>query len=54
MISISPNVEYSAKVLSLFLGTFFTTRWSIKQKVNIIPFFIAIVLALSLNFFKFV
>ena len=48
------NVELVMRVIGLYLGTFLTTRWSLKQKTkSLMLFLISIVVGLASNFYIF-
>lgn len=45
------KLELILRSVSIFLGTFFTTRWFGKQKANSIFFFIAFIAGMFLNYY---
>ena len=47
----NPNLELIMRSLAIFLGTFFTSRWFMKNKANLSLFIFAFVLGLVLNYY---
>ena len=45
------TLELFMRSLTIFLGTFFTSRWFVKNKANLAFFVLAFVLGVVLNYY---
>ena len=44
-------LELLMRSLAIFLGTFFTSRWFISRKENLLLFIFAFIIGLTLNYY---